>query len=89
MAFKGMNPEEGREVAQEVLKAGEQVVEKVDEVTRLVTSVEWVGPDYDAYVEAWNSFVNGPVNSLVEAFSTKGDELTQHAEEQDTTSNQQ
>ncbi|MFI8776851.1 hypothetical protein ACIGH6_07150, partial [Brachybacterium paraconglomeratum] len=64
-------------------------VEKVDEVTRLVTSVEWVGPDYDAYVEEWNSFVNGPVNNLVEAFSTKGDELTQHAEEQDTTSNQQ
>ena len=89
MAFKGMNPEEGREVAQEVLKAGEQVVEKVDEVTRLVTSVEWVGPDYDAYREEWNAFLSGPVSNLQDAYKTKGDELTKHADEQDSTSNSQ
>ena len=89
MAFKGMNPDEGRDVAMEILRASEQVVEKIDGVTNIVNSVEWVGPDYDAYSEEWNAFVNGPVNNLVEAFSTKGDELTQHAEEQDTTSNQQ
>ena len=89
MAFKGMNPEEGREVAQEIIRTGDQVVEKADAVTRLVQSVEWVGPDYDAFSDEWNSFVNGPVNSLVEAFTAKGDELTNHAEEQDTTSNQQ
>lgn len=89
MAFKGMNPEEGREVAQEIIRTGDQVVEKADAVTRLVQSVEWVGPDYDAFSEAWNAFVNGPVNNLVEALKTKGDELNQHADEQDTTSNQQ
>mgnify|MGYP001005809488 CR=1 FL=1 len=89
MAFKGMNPEEGREVAQEIIKTGEQVVEKIDVVTNLVNSVEWVGPDYDAYRDEWNSFVNGAVNNLVEALKSKGDELNQHAEEQGTTSNQQ
>jgi hypothetical protein len=88
MAFKGMNPEEGREVAQEILKAGEQVLEHIDAVTNVVNSVEWVGPDYDAYREDWNAFVNGPVSDLVEAFKVKGDELNKHAEEQDTTSNQ-
>lgn len=88
MAFKGMNPDEGRDVALEIQKAGDQVVEKIDEVTNLVNSVEWVGPDYDAYRDEWNAFVNGAVNNLVEAFKAKGDELNKHAEEQDTTSNQ-
>lgn len=88
MAFKGMNPDEGRDVALEIQKAGDQVVEKIDEVTNLVNSVEWVGPDYDAYRDEWNAFVNGAVNNLVEAFKAKGDELNKHAKEQDTTSNQ-
>lgn len=88
MAFKGMNPDEGRDVALEIQKAGDQVVEKIDVVTNLVNSVEWVGPDYDAYRDEWNAFVNGAVNNLVEAFKAKGEELNKHAEEQDTTSNQ-
>jgi len=88
MAFKGMNPDEGRDVAMEILRASEQVVEKIDGVTNVVNSVEWVGPDYDAYRDEWNAFVNGAVNNLVEAFKAKSDELNKHAEEQDTTSNQ-
>ncbi len=88
MAFKGMNPDEGRDVAMEILRASEQVVEKIDGVTNIVNSVEWVGPDYDAYRDEWNAFVNGAVNNLVEAFKAKSDELNKHAEEQDTTSNQ-
>lgn len=89
MAFKGMNPEEGREVAQAVKEAGEQVLEAIDTVTSVVNSVEWVGPDYDSYRDDWNGFVGGAVAQLVEGLQTKGDELNQHAEEQDTTSNQQ
>ncbi|MGP9539764.1 WXG100 family type VII secretion target [Brachybacterium sp. AOP43-C2-M15] len=89
MAFKGMNPEEGREVAQAVTEAGEQILEAIDNVTSIVNSVEWVGPDYDAYRDEWNSFTGGAVAELVNGLQTKGNELTQHAEEQDTTSNQQ
>lgn len=89
MAFKGMNPDEGRDVAQEVMKAGEQVLDVLSPLNDLVNSVEWVGPDYDTYQEDWNSFMNGPVNDLIEAYKTKGDELNTHAEEQDDTSNKQ
>ena len=89
MAFKGMNPEDGREVAQAVTQAGENVLGVIDQLTNLVNSVEWVGPDYEGYREDWNAFVNGPVNDLLEAFRAKGEELTTHAEEQDATSNQQ
>lgn len=89
MAFKGMNPEDGREVASAVGDAGSQVLDAIDSVSSVVTSVEWVGPDYDAYLDEWNSFVSGPVTNLVDAFQRRSDLLNQHAEEQDTTSNQQ
>ena len=89
MAFKGMNPDEGRDVSQEIIKTGEQIVEIFDPLTQLVGSVEWVGPDYDTYQEDWNAFVNGQVNDLIEALKAKGDELNTHAEEQDDTSNKQ
>jgi uncharacterized protein YukE len=88
MAFKGMNPDEGREVAQGVTEAGQQILEAIDNVTNIVNAVEWVGPDYDAYRDEWNSFVGGPVAELVNGLETKGKELNQHAEQQDTTSNQ-
>ncbi|WP_114855635.1 WXG100 family type VII secretion target [Brachybacterium sp. YJGR34] len=88
MAFKGMNPEQGREVASAIGEAGQQILEVIDQASSLVNSVEWVGPDYDAYREDWNGFVGGPVNSLIEVLQTKSDQLNQHAEEQDSTSNQ-
>lgn len=88
MAFKGMNPEEGREVAQGVNEAGQQILELINGATNLVNSVEWVGPDYDAYLEEWNSFVSGPVGDLVNGLADKGTQLNDHAEQQDSTSNQ-
>lgn len=88
MAFKGMNPEEGREVAQGVNEAGQQILELITTATNAVNSVEWIGPDYDAFREDWNSFVSGTVAELVNGLQTKSTELTQHAEEQDSTSNQ-
>ena len=88
MAFKGMNPDEGREVSQAVVQAGERILEAIGDMTPVVTSVEWVGPDYDSYTEEWNSFISGSVNSLVEELQKKGKELEQHAEQQDDASNQ-
>lgn len=89
MAFKGMNPDQGREVATGINDAAGQILDAIDAVTNVVNSVEWVGPDYDAYRDDWNGFVSGAVNQLVEGMKTKADELNQHAEEQDSTSNAQ
>lgn len=88
MAFKGMNPEEGREVAQGINEAGQQILEAIEAATTVVGSVEWVGPDYDAYRDDWNQFVSGVVDQLVQALQQKHNELNQHAEQQDSTSNQ-
>ncbi|MCT1386353.1 hypothetical protein M4D54_12120 [Brachybacterium sp. p3-SID1565] len=87
MAFKGMDPEEGREVASEITRTGEQILEYFDSVTSVVSSVDWIGPDYDAYLDDWNSFVSGSIAGLVEALNAKSEELTRHADQQDDTSN--
>lgn len=89
MAFKGMNPDEGREVAAAVGEAGRQVLDAINSATSTVNAVEWVGPDYDAYREEWNSFVSGAVANLVEGFQRRSDALNTHADQQDSTSNQQ
>ncbi|WP_228018453.1 WXG100 family type VII secretion target [Brachybacterium epidermidis] len=87
MAFKGMNPDEGRETASLVTEAATVVNDTTDNVTSQVMGVEWVGPDYDAFTEEWNSFLAGPLQALSEAYRNKGDELTKHADQQDETSN--
>lgn len=89
MAFKGMNPEEGREVATGITEAGQQILDAIEQVTGQVNGVNWIGPDYDAYQQDWNSFVSSQVSSLVDAFQAKSDELNQHAEQQESTSNSQ
>lgn len=89
MAFKGMSPDEGREVASAINDAGQQILDAIDSATSTVNSVEWVGPDYDAYQEDWNTFISGPVNGLIEGFQKRADQLNTHADEQDDTSNQQ
>lgn len=88
MAFQGMNPEEGRDVAQVITDAGQQILDLFEGVTSLVNSVEWVGPDYEGYREDWNSFQTGVIGELANLMQEKGTRLGEHAEEQDTTSNQ-
>ena len=88
MAFKGMNPEEGREVATAIDEASQQILELIETVTGVVNGVEWVGSDYDSYQEEWNSFTGSTVGDLVNGMAEKANALKQHAEEQDTTSNQ-
>lgn len=88
MAFQGMNPEEGVEVATAVTESGRTIMEIISEVTNLVGSVEWVGPDYDSFLEEWNTFNGGPVAELVNGLQEKGNRLNDHAEEQTETSNQ-
>lgn len=88
MAFKGMNPEEGREVASAIDEAGQQILELMETVTGVVNGVEWVGSDYDTYKEDWNSFSGSTVGDLVNGMAERSKGLTQHAEEQDQTSNQ-
>lgn len=88
MAFKGMNPEDGRQVAQQIKKTGSDIQDVYDQITSIVTSVEWVGPDYDNYTSDWNSFISGRLGPVVEAFNAKGDDLNTQADQQDDTSNQ-
>lgn len=88
MSFSGMNPDQGREVATAIRKAGTDIQDQIDQLTSQVTGVEWVGPDYDAFVADWNAFVSSDVATATDLFNTKADALDTHADEQDDTSNQ-
>ena len=54
-----------------------------------MTSVDWLGPDYDGFREDWSAFCSGAVNALVEGFQRRSDALSTHADQQDTTSDMQ
>ncbi|HIY24685.1 MAG TPA: hypothetical protein H9837_10365 [Candidatus Brachybacterium merdigallinarum] len=83
-----MNPDEGREVASEISELGSLITELIDAPTTVLGGIEWVGPDYDAFLEEWNSFVSNQINGIVEALTARSEALNQHSEQQDTTSNQ-
>ena len=88
MSFKGMNPDEGREVAQLLNTTGSDMASAIADAGTIVSGVEWLGPDYDAFLDDWNNFQNGAVANLEQVLVGKGDELNKHADEQDETSNQ-
>ena len=88
MAFKGMNPDEGREIATAVSETGQKIMEIVGDMSTVVNSMEWVGPDYDSYRDDWGTFIGAGLADLVNGLEQKGKELEHHAEQQDATSNQ-
>lgn len=88
MAFKGMDPEAGRETANLVKEAATVLSDTHDSVNSEVMSVAWVGPDYDNFTNDWTSYLSGAKQALADAYTAKADELNKHADEQDDTSNQ-
>lgn len=86
MSFKGMNSEEGRTVADTLKTAGTNIQEAFATATTSVNSANWVGDDRESYVADWSSLVTNQIDPLVDALTTKSEDLRQQAEEQDTTS---
>ncbi|MDN6398946.1 MAG: hypothetical protein L0K01_00620 [Brachybacterium sp.] len=88
MEFQGMDPAEGREVAAEISESGQKIMEIVGDMTPLVNSVDWLGSDYEAYVQDWNTFIGGPLANLVDALQEKSKALEAHIDQQENTSRQ-
>ncbi|SLM95493.1 hypothetical protein [Brachybacterium nesterenkovii] len=88
MAFKGMNPDQGRDTAEAIKNAGTQTQELFETLTGQVQGVEWVGPDADTFKGDWTSYVGGIVAQVTDLYNTKSTDLNTHADEQDDTSNQ-
>lgn len=88
MAFKGMDPDAGREVGTALTDAGSAISDETQGVTGVVSGVEWIGPDYDQFQDDWNQTSSNVINGLVELLNAKGKELNTQADQQDDTSNQ-
>lgn len=88
MAFKGMDPDAGREVASFLNDTGSGINDETQTVTSTVSGVEWIGPDYDQFLDDWNQTASNVINGLVELLQEKGKNLGEQADQQDDTSNQ-
>lgn len=87
MSFKGMDPDQAREVAKDVTQAGEKIKELFSDLDSVVQGIDWKGPDAESFKEDWRTFQTNDVAGVAELFKTHGDDLNDQAEEQDDTSN--
>ncbi|WP_058233738.1 hypothetical protein [Devriesea agamarum] len=88
MAFQGMSPEQGREAAGKLKHIGQQVAESFDHLSGVVNSVNWLGPDAEAFKQDWLHVKGSSVHELAEALKQRGENLAAQADDQDATSNQ-
>lgn len=87
MSFKGMDPDQARDVAKDVTQAGEKIKQAFENLDGTVQGIEWKGPDADTFKDDWRNFQTSEVSGVAEQFKTQGDTLTNQADEQDETSN--
>lgn len=87
MAFKGMDPDQGRQVASQIEKAGHEIEQLFTQLTSQVKGVQWEGPDFHHFTAEWDQFINSRVHHVQEEFAKKATDLKHQAEEQDSTSN--
>ncbi|MCL6424282.1 hypothetical protein Bequi_12995 [Brachybacterium sp. JHP9] len=83
MNFQGMDPEAGRGTAAAVKTAGTAIQGAFSALRGAVESVEWIGPDRETFVGDWHGFIAQTIDPLVQAITEKGEQLLQHAEQQD------
>jgi uncharacterized protein YukE len=87
MSFKGMDPEQARDVAKDVTQAGEKIKQAFSDLDGTVQGIEWKGPDAEAFKDDWRSFESSEVSNVADLFKSHGDTLSDQADEQDQTSN--
>lgn len=83
MAFEGMDTDAGRQVSDALRSAGDRIKDIFEGMRGSVDGVDWLGPDRDAFVSDWQSFISQHVDAVQQAFTETATALTQHADQQD------
>ncbi|MBV7432806.1 hypothetical protein ACUH9Y_07075 [Dermabacteraceae bacterium P13115] len=81
--FQGMNPQQGREVAQQLLGQAGEVERWSEEIKASLASLDWVGPDADAYRSEATAVISGMLSPYAQAIRERAGKLTEHVEEQE------
>ncbi|WP_246955660.1 hypothetical protein [Brachybacterium sp. Marseille-Q7125] len=85
--FYGGVPEQMRAQGVACRQGSQTIIQTTDAVTALIDSVPWLGPDAIAFRALWHGQVKPSLYAKAEDIRAKGEEITQHAEEQDHVSN--
>lgn len=81
--FYGGDTEQMREQSTACTGGAQRLAELLATAGSLVASVEWQGPDADAFRERWHSDAEATGRSAADLLERLAHELEQHAEEQD------
>ena len=81
--FYGADTEQLREQAGACLRGSGTLRDLIGSTSALVGSVEWTGPDADAFRERWQSVVRAQLTERADALRARADDLQAQAEEQD------
>lgn len=81
--FLGGQPEQMRQHGVACGQGAQRIVDITDTVSAFVDSVPWLGPDAMAFRALWHGSIKPGMLAKAEDIRMKGEEITQHAEEQD------
>lgn len=84
--FYGADTEQLRVQADACQRGSGTLHDLIGTTSALIASVDWKGPDADAFRERWDSEVRGRLTERAEILHRRAEELREHAEEQDATS---
>lgn len=84
--FFGADTEQLRAQAEACQRSSGTLHDLIGTTSALIASVQWTGPDADAFRELWASEVRTRLSERADALRSLSEELREHAEEQDITS---
>lgn len=84
--FFGAQTDQLRAQAEACRRSSGALHDLIGTTSSLIASVEWSGPDADAFRERWAVEVRARLTERAEALQSRSEELREHAEEQDNAS---
>lgn len=85
MGFYGANTDQLIEQARQCKRRGEQALTTMEDTERVVTSVEWTGPDADQFQETFRG-LRAQWSTAIDGLHGSAESLATHAAEQDAVS---
>lgn len=84
--FLGGDTDQMRQHGAACAQGAQCIVDTTEAVSAFVDSVPWLGPDAIAFRALWHGTIKPGMLAKADDIRAKGDEITQHADEQDQTS---
>lgn len=79
----GMDTEQAREVSRNMNQQAGQVAGVVSNISAMLASVNWTGPDAEGFVNDWNGSFAPQANGAAQSLDEQSAVLRTHADRQD------